>query len=105
MAPSGPVASAVAAAVAVIYVVFAAMVVLAMRAGLDDCGCIGVRKRRPTWGHVGLNIVSALVAAAAAAVGTVDLGSGLSTLATGWAVAVGVAVATMAGALVALPGD
>jgi hypothetical protein len=105
MAASGPVATVVAVVVALIYFAFTVVVLLAMRAGLEDCGCIGVRPRRPSWTHVAINAVSATVALAAAVVGPNDLATGLSSLDTGWAGLVGVAVAAGAGALVALPGD
>lgn len=96
---------AVAVAVAVLYLGFAVVVAAALRAGLEDCGCIGVRPRRPSATHVAVDLASAAVAVAAAVAGPVDLASGLGSLGMPWSVVVGLGVAVAAGLLVALPRD
>ena len=64
---------AVAAAVAVLYGVFAVAVVLARRAGAPSCGCFGAVSAPPSAVHAVVNVASALVAAAAAALGAPSL--------------------------------
>lgn len=102
MAPPGAVASVVAVLVSLTYAVFALVVGAALRAGLEDCGCIGVRPTRPSAFHVGLDVLAAVVAAAAAVATPVDLVGGLAALALPAAVLVGLAVAVGAGAVVSL---
>jgi hypothetical protein len=104
MAPPGAVASVVAVMVALIYALFALVVISAMRAGLEDCGCIGVRSTPPSVGHVVFNLAASLVAAASAVTTPVDLVGGLAEVPMPWAVLVAAAVAVGAGALVSLPG-
>jgi hypothetical protein len=104
MAPPGAVASVVAVMVALIYAVFALVVISAMRAGLQDCGCIGVRPMPPSAGHVAFNLAACIVAAASAVTTPVDLVGGLAELPMPWAVLVGLVVALAAGSLVSLPG-
>lgn len=104
MARPGAVASVVAVLVALIYAVFALVVVSAMRAGLADCGCIGVRPTRPGAGHVVFNLVASLVAVASAVTTPVDLVGGLAEVPTPWAIVIALAVAVTAGSLVSLPG-
>lgn len=81
-----------AAAVAVAYVAFAVVVVLARRRGLQSCGCFGARSAPPSPVHVAVNLVSACVAVAAVAStsgagpiavtdGLVDLGAVAGTVA------------------------
>jgi len=102
---TGGAGRAVAVLVALAYLGFAGVVLAARRAGLDDCGCIGVRPRRPTLLHAGIDVASAAVAAAAAVVGPTDLAAGLGSVGMPWSALVGLAVAVAAGLLVALPGD
>ncbi len=64
---------AAAAVLAVLYLVFAATVVRARRAGAASCGCFGVVDAPPSTLHVVVNLVSAAVAGAAAAVGAESL--------------------------------
>lgn len=104
MAPPGAVASVVAVMVALIYAVFAVVVISAMRAGLEDCGCIGVRSTPPSAGHVVFNLVACTVAAASAVTTPVDLVGGLAEVPMPWAVVVALVVAFAAGSLVSLPG-
>lgn len=84
-----------AALLAAAYVVFAATVVLARRNGAASCGCFGVADAPPSALHVVTNLVSAAVAAAAAAVGTESLGATLAdqpAAGVPYLLAVGVAV-------------
>lgn len=104
MAPTGTVASVVAVLVALVYAVFALVVASAIRAGLEDCGCIGVRSTPPSVGHVVFNLVASVVAVASAATNPVDLVSGLAEVSMPWAIVIGLVVALVAGALVSLPG-
>lgn len=104
MAAPGPLAILLAVLVAATYAAFALVVLAAMRAGLQDCGCIGVRLVRPSALHVVLNLAAALVAMASALQGPVDLVGGLGELPLPAAVASGAVVAVAAGAAVALPG-
>ncbi|MFM7064318.1 MAG: MauE/DoxX family redox-associated membrane protein [Actinomycetes bacterium] len=62
-----------AALLAAAYVVFALTVVVAQRRGAVSCGCFGVVDAPPSTLHVVVNLVSAGVAAAAAAVGSEPL--------------------------------
>ncbi|MFM7061999.1 MAG: MauE/DoxX family redox-associated membrane protein [Actinomycetes bacterium] len=62
-----------AAALAVLYLGFAATLVLARRAGATSCGCFGVVDAPPSTLHLVVNLVSAAVAAAAAAAGAESL--------------------------------
>ncbi|MGI9576843.1 MAG: MauE/DoxX family redox-associated membrane protein [Microthrixaceae bacterium] len=101
LATPGTIAQATAVFVALIYALFALVVVAAYRRGLQDCGCLGVRSRAPTPGHAVLNVGFAAVAAASAAVGPVDLSGGLGSLSVGAAVAVGALVAVLGGLVVA----
>ncbi len=105
LATGGEIASIVAVMVAVVYLGFAGIVLAARRAGLDDCGCVGVRSRRPSGAHLLVNLGSAAIAAAAAVLGPVGLTDGLGSLSSVWAVVVGIAVAVVAAAMVALPAD
>lgn len=104
MASPGAVASLVAVALAVVYAVFAVVVIAAVRAGLSDCGCVGVRSRAPDVGHVVFNLAACGVAVAAAVTTPVDLVGGLSELSVPLAVLTGAGVALVAGAWVAYPG-
>jgi hypothetical protein len=90
--------------VSLLYLGFAAVVDAARRAGLEDCGCLGVRRSRPTGAHVAVNVVSAVVAALASFAGPVALADGLGSLEVVAAVAVGVAVAVAAGLVIAWEG-
>jgi len=89
---------AAAVAVAVTYVVFAGVVVMARRRGLASCGCFGLRSAPPSWVHVAVNAVSSAIAvgAAVAADGPVPVADGLEDLGGLPAVVVGelVVVAT-----------
>lgn len=102
---TGVAGRAVAVLVALAYLGFAGVVLAARRAGLDDCGCIGVRPRRPSIPHAVADVACAAVAAAAAVAGPTDLAAGLGSVGWPWSVLVGLAVAVAAGLLVALPGD
>ena len=104
MAPRGGVGTIVAALVAATYLVLALVVAVAIRRGLADCGCIGVRASAPSSLHVALNVGSALVAATVSVFGAADLVSGLEDLGLPWNLLTAVVVAGAAGALVALPG-
>lgn len=104
LAPPGATAQVVAVLVALAYAVFALVVASALREGLADCGCIGLRATRPTVGHVLGNLAASVVAVSAAVVTPVDLVGGLSSVAAPLAVLVAAAVAVSAGAAVALPG-
>ncbi|MEZ5269600.1 MAG: hypothetical protein R2789_13890 [Microthrixaceae bacterium] len=100
----GGVGTIVAALVAATYLVLALVVAVAIRRGLADCGCIGVRASAPSSLHVALNVGSALVAATVSVFGAADLVSGLEDLGLPWNLLTAVVVAGAAGALVALPG-
>lgn len=104
LAPHGAVASVVAVLVALTYAVFAVVVHSAMRAGLSDCGCIGVRVTPPSTAHVVFNVVAAAIAATAAVTVPVDLLDGLTSLGAPWSVIVGAVVAVTGGALAVVPG-
>ena len=67
-----------AALLAVAYLVFAGTVVLARRKGAASCGCFGAADAPPSSVHVGTNLVSAGVAAAAAVVGAESLSATLA---------------------------
>ncbi len=97
----GGVGSAVA--VAVTYVVFAGVVVMARRRGLASCGCFGLRSAPPSWVHVAVNAVSGAVAvgAAATADGPIPVADGLEELGGLLAVVV-VVLVVVATALVVL---
>jgi hypothetical protein len=62
-----------AALLAAAYLVFAVTVAMAERRGAASCGCFGAADAPPSGVHVVTNLVSAAVAAAAAAVGTESL--------------------------------
>jgi hypothetical protein len=62
-----------AAIVSVLYLAFAVVVVRARRAGAPSCGCFGAGSAPPSWLHVWVNLVSALLAAAAVGAGTTFL--------------------------------
>lgn len=94
----------VATLVSLLYLCFAGIVDAARRAGLQDCGCLGVRRSRPTGAHVAVNLVSAVVAAVVSFLGPVDLADGLGTLTGPVAVGVGAAVAVAAGLVIAWDG-
>jgi len=94
----------VATLVALLYLGFAAVVAAALREGLADCGCLGVRASRPTRAHVAANVVSAAVAAGASLRGPVALADGLGTLSGPAAVLVGLGVAVAAGMVIAWEG-
>jgi hypothetical protein len=61
-------ASALAIVVALSYAVFAVVVMLALAADtpISSCGCLGRVETPPSWVHVGIDVVAAGVAAAAA---------------------------------------
>lgn len=88
--------------VAVLYVGFAVVVVLARRRGLPSCGCFGARSAPPSMIHVVVDGVSAAVAVAAVATGPVDgplpAGEGLAAL--GWSGVVVAALVVFASVLV-----
>ena len=79
LAVGGPV---LAVGVALAYLGFAVVVVLARRRGLESCGCFGARSAPPSWVHVGVNVVSAAVAFVAAGLdgGPVPAADGLEEL-------------------------
>ncbi|MFV0316943.1 MAG: MauE/DoxX family redox-associated membrane protein [Microthrixaceae bacterium] len=104
LAAPGGVAGIVAVLVALTYLVLAVVVVFAIRRGLEDCGCVGMRATRPSWTHVVMNLVSVAIALAAAVWGPLDLVGGLEDIGMPLGVGVGAAVAVVAGAVVALPG-
>ena len=60
------------AVLSVAYVVFALVVVAARRAGAPSCGCFGASAAPPSAVHVVVNLVSAAIAALAAATGDVE---------------------------------
>lgn len=91
---------ALAALVALSYLGFTGVVVVARRRGLATCGCFGVRSGRPSAVHAVLNGVSAAVAGAAAALAPVAVWDGLSGLSAAAAVLVGAAVVAAAGLIV-----
>jgi hypothetical protein len=64
-----------AAIVSALYLTFAAVVVLARRAGATSCGCFGSSAAPPSWLHVWVNAASAVLAAAVVVAGgtVVDL--------------------------------
>ena len=59
---------ALVALVALSYLVFAGVVVVALRSGrpISSCGCFGKIDTPPSWVHIGIDLASAAVAAAAA---------------------------------------
>jgi hypothetical protein len=65
--------SIAALAVAALYAAFAVAVIAARRAGAESCGCFGSVAAPPSTVHVVVNSVSAVLALAAAAVGTLGL--------------------------------
>ena len=89
---------------AVLYLAFAGVVVLARRAGLASCGCFGSRSSEPNLGLVAVDLASAAVGVVAAlsGAGPRAVSDGLDTLTTGAAVAVVVAVVAGAVAVIAL---
>ena len=91
----------VAVLVGAIYMGFALVVWGALRRGLDDCGCLGVRSREPSAGHAVFDAALGAVAMAAAVLGPVDPAKGLSTLEVPVAVLAGLAVAAAAGTVIA----
>ncbi len=91
--------AAVAVGVGLLFVVFSVVVVAAMSAGLEDCGCIGVTRSRPSWPHVLVNAVAAVLSFATAAVGPVAIGSGLAAVSWPIALAAGAGVALLAGVI------
>ncbi|HJR91453.1 MAG TPA: MauE/DoxX family redox-associated membrane protein [Acidimicrobiia bacterium] len=62
-------------AVGVIYLGFAGFVTLALvrKLPIQSCGCFGRTDTPPTWGHLVFNLVSAAVAFALAATGSIPL--------------------------------
>ncbi|RMH81477.1 MAG: hypothetical protein D6683_04320 [Actinomyces sp.] len=58
-----------AAALALAYLVFAAVVLVARRRGLGGCGCLGARSGPPSLAHAAVDLAAALAAGAAALVG------------------------------------
>jgi hypothetical protein len=60
-----------AGAVTIAYLVFAVSAAAARRAGATSCGCFGAPSAPPSGVHIGLNLVSAAVAALAAVIGGV----------------------------------
>jgi hypothetical protein len=71
-----------AVGVALAYLAFAVIVVLARRRGLASCGCFGARSAPPSWVHVAVNVGSAAVAVVAATIdgGPVPAADGLADL-------------------------
>lgn len=104
LAPPSGAAVVVALLVGASYLALAVVVVVAMRRGLDDCGCIGVRASAPSGVHVVVNLASAAIAAAAAILGPDDLVTGLDEVGLPWSFLLAAVVAGVAGAVVALPG-
>ena len=94
------VARVVAVLVGLVYLAFAGVVLAAIRGGLDDCGCLGVRSRAPSRGHAVLNAALGAVAIGAAISGPVDVAGGLASVSVPWAVVVGLGVAMAAGVVV-----
>lgn len=75
--------SVVAAVAALLYLAFAVVVLAARRRGVASCGCFGERSGPPSPLHVALNLASAGVCLAAAAVSVpavADAGLGLAAL-------------------------
>ena len=60
------------AALALAYLVFTVVVVVARRAGAPSCGCFGASAAPPSTIHVAVNLASAAIAAAGAIAGDVD---------------------------------
>ena len=60
------------AALALAYVVFSVVVVLARRVGAPSCGCFGASAAPPSTVHVAVNLVSASIAGAGAIAGDLD---------------------------------
>ena len=84
-----------ASLLAAAYLVFAGTVVVARQRGAASCGCFGAADAPPSTVHLVLNLVSAAVAAATAAVGAESLPATLSgqpAAGVPYLVAVGVAV-------------
>lgn len=71
---------AVAVGVAAAYAAFAVIVAVARRRELPSCGCFGARSAPPSPVHVAVNVVSAVVAAVAAALDPVAVADGLAGL-------------------------
>jgi hypothetical protein len=65
--------SALAATVSMLYLAFAAVVVRARRSGAPSCGCFGASSAPPSWVHVWVNLVSAVVAAVSVIAGVTVL--------------------------------
>jgi hypothetical protein len=103
-------ATVLAVVVALSYGVFTVVVLLALGAGtpISSCGCLGRIETPPSWVHVGIDLVAAGVAAAAAvAVDTEmalpDVLSNQPLLGLPFLVLVGVGVALVFLAFTALP--
>lgn len=76
----------------IMYVVFAGWVAAALRLDvpLATCGCLGKDDTPPSAGHLGLNLLAAVVSLAAAGSGPIDLIPGLGGVAQIFSVVVGV---------------
>jgi hypothetical protein len=103
-------ATVLAVVVALSYAVFAVVVLLALGAGtpISSCGCLGRIETPPSWVHVGIDLVAAGVAAAAAVavdaeMALPDVLSNQPLLGLPFLVLVGVGVALVFVALTALP--
>jgi len=66
---------ALVALVAVSYLMFAIVVFVALRSGrpISSCGCFGKADTPPSWVHIGIDLASAGVAAAAAFAATSEI--------------------------------
>jgi hypothetical protein len=71
-----------AAAVAMLYLVFAGVVtfLLVARPGAASCGCTGSRETPPSWLHVGMNLAASCIAVGVAIVGAPSVANTVSTL-------------------------
>jgi hypothetical protein len=103
-------ATGLAIVVALSYAVFAVVVMLALAAGtpISSCGCLGRIETPPSWVHVGIDVVAAGVAAAAAVavdaeIALPDVLSKQPLLGVPFLVLLGVGVALVFLAFTALP--
>lgn len=94
-----------AVGVGLIYCAFVAVVLAARKAGLKDCGCIGVRRSEPKLTHAILNAVSAAVAFSVAAAGPSAMGTELAALAWTTSIAVAAGVLVLAAGVLLLNAD
>lgn len=97
LAALGVDAAGPAGVLAVTYLGFTAVVLLARRRGLGGCGCLGTRSGRPSLTHAAVDLASALAAGLGALVGPTGAGALADT---GWPGAV--IVGLVAGAMVAV---